>query len=491
MKPVHVKVFLVDPVTGERFAVSDDVQVDIVRIESPAEGEGNPDVLPLERTAGADLFFADAPGFQVTRKHHFRVRFLKPNFSKSARKLLDYEQVTARSLPIFCPARLPYWDSGWADYYNFNRYFGRHDVTFTSSPGQPLSLDVPIREMFVIGHRGAPHRFPENTMASFRQALDLGANGLEIDLCLTKDRKVAVFHDPEPVKFPSRIDRTMFEGLPYPLISPIFDITGREVCVREAVEGTLTEGPARPLVAEDEFDILNLTFEEARRYYHYALVEGKDHPVPSLEEFLDFASSERHHLRFVFLDVKNPAGMRRREFAAEMGSVLARALHKHNSLPEHVVVCNEDPAVLLRLKRAMHAEGEQRCQFAYDASGGIREYIGMERKKILRLPSLFRTLIQALLPYRYNPLEVARRMKNSVVSVGNLMRPAHLEEISSAVRDRDHNARSPVEVVVHWTLNETAQYAESLSAGVNGILTDRPEKLAEYLRSLDVRVTCP
>jgi glycerophosphoryl diester phosphodiesterase len=95
------------------------------------------------------------------------------------------------------------------------------------------------------------------------------------------------------------------------------------------------------------------------------------------------------------------------------------------------------------------------------------------------------------LPYRYNPLEVARRMRNTVVSVGNLMRPAHLEEITNAVRDRDHNARSPVEIVVHWTLNDTAQFAESLNAGVNGILTDNPEKLAEYLRSLDVRVTCP
>ena len=157
-----------------------------------------------------------------------------------------------------------------------------------------------------------------------------------------------------------------------------------------------------------------------------------------------------------------------------LGSVLAASLRKQTDLPRRVVVCNEDPAVLLRLKREMNSEGESRCLYAYDASGGIREYIGMEKRKVLRLPLLFRSLIQFLLPYRYDPLEVARRMKNAVVSVGNLMRPAHLEEISRAVRDRDHNARSPVEFVVHWTLNETAQFAESLNAGVNGILTDRP-----------------
>jgi glycerophosphoryl diester phosphodiesterase len=491
MKPVYVKIFLVDPVTEERFTVADDVQVDIVRMETPAGGEGKLDVLSLQRGPRDGVFFADAPDFQVTRNHHFRIRFLKPNFSKSTRRLHGYGEVTSDALPIYCPSRLPYWDSGWADYYNFNRFFGRHEIKLASSPGQPIPLDVPIREMFVVGHRGAPHRFPENTMASFRQALDDGANGLELDLCLTKDRKIAVFHDAEPVKFPNRIDRTMFEGFPYPLISPLFDITGREVRIVRSVDGQPADGPARPLAAEDEFDIINLTLDEVRNDYHFAPVEATEYPIPDLDEFLAFASSQRHRLRFVFLDVKNPAGMRGRDFAKELGSVLAAALRKQKDLPERVVVCNEDPAVLLRLRRAILAEGERRCLFAYDASGGIREYIGLERRKVLRLPILFRTLLQALLPYRYNPLEVARRMNNSVVSVGNLLRPAHLEEISSAVRDRDHNARSPVEFVVHWTLNDQAQFAESLSAGVNGILTDRPEELAAYLKSLDVRVTCP
>src|SRR5512140_1607607 len=130
MKPVFVKIILVDPVTDERFALADHLQVDIVRIESPADGEGNMEVLPFQRASESGVFFADAPDFQVTRNHHFRVRFLKPNFSKSVGKLLDFGSVTPEVLPIYCPSRLPYWDSGWADYYNFNRYFGRHDVKF-------------------------------------------------------------------------------------------------------------------------------------------------------------------------------------------------------------------------------------------------------------------------------------------------------------------------------------------------------------------------
>lgn len=42
---------------------------------------------------------------------------------------------------------------------------------------------------------------PENTMAAFRQAVALGADGIELDARLTKDGRVVVFHD-------RRVDRT-------------------------------------------------------------------------------------------------------------------------------------------------------------------------------------------------------------------------------------------------------------------------------------------
>ena len=34
----------------------------------------------------------------------------------------------------------------------------------------------------LIGHRGAPRERPENTLASFLRALDLGADGIELDV---------------------------------------------------------------------------------------------------------------------------------------------------------------------------------------------------------------------------------------------------------------------------------------------------------------------
>ncbi|MEA4915347.1 MAG: glycerophosphodiester phosphodiesterase [Christensenella sp.] len=46
-----------------------------------------------------------------------------------------------------------------------------------------------------IAHRGFSSRYPENTMLAFERALDLGADGAEFDVQLTKDGIPVVFHD--------------------------------------------------------------------------------------------------------------------------------------------------------------------------------------------------------------------------------------------------------------------------------------------------------
>lgn len=53
----------------------------------------------------------------------------------------------------------------------------------------------------VFGHRGYPARFPENSLAGFRYALDQGIEGLEFDVHLTADQVPVIMHD-------ERIDRT-------------------------------------------------------------------------------------------------------------------------------------------------------------------------------------------------------------------------------------------------------------------------------------------
>ena len=47
-----------------------------------------------------------------------------------------------------------------------------------------------------MGHRGSPLRFPENTLASYRAAVEAGAGGIELDVHLTRDGHPVVMHDP-------------------------------------------------------------------------------------------------------------------------------------------------------------------------------------------------------------------------------------------------------------------------------------------------------
>jgi len=47
----------------------------------------------------------------------------------------------------------------------------------------------------IIAHRGASGHAPENTMAALRLAMDHHADGIELDVMLTKDGQVVVIHD--------------------------------------------------------------------------------------------------------------------------------------------------------------------------------------------------------------------------------------------------------------------------------------------------------
>jgi glycerophosphoryl diester phosphodiesterase len=47
----------------------------------------------------------------------------------------------------------------------------------------------------IIGHRGASAVAPENTLAAFREAIAVGADGIEFDVRLTRDRVPVVIHD--------------------------------------------------------------------------------------------------------------------------------------------------------------------------------------------------------------------------------------------------------------------------------------------------------
>jgi glycerophosphoryl diester phosphodiesterase len=56
----------------------------------------------------------------------------------------------------------------------------------------------------IIAHRGASRDRPENTVAAFTRAVELGADGIELDVHLSADGVLIVHHDAIPRHAPSR-----------------------------------------------------------------------------------------------------------------------------------------------------------------------------------------------------------------------------------------------------------------------------------------------
>ena len=57
------------------------------------------------------------------------------------------------------------------------------------------------KDFLLISHRGASHYEPENTLRSFRKALEMGSSAIEFDVRKSCDGRLVVIHD-------SKVDRT-------------------------------------------------------------------------------------------------------------------------------------------------------------------------------------------------------------------------------------------------------------------------------------------
>jgi glycerophosphoryl diester phosphodiesterase len=108
-----------------------------------------------------------------------------------------------------------------------------------------------MRRVLIVAHRGASAYEPENTIRSFDNAFQLGADFVELDVRLSKDGSLVVIHD-------EAVDRT----------------TNGSGLVRD------------------------LTLSELK-----LLDAGKGEKIPTLEEVLELFSEPEHKF---FIEVKEP-----------------------------------------------------------------------------------------------------------------------------------------------------------------------------------------
>ena len=129
------------------------------------------------------------------------------------------------------------------------------------------ALSLPAAAFDLQGHRGARGLAPENTLAGFRTALDLGVTTLETDLAVTKDEVVVISHDP--------------------LLNPdLTRLDGQWIAAAGPVIRTLT------LADLKRYDIgrLNPASKYAQQYPEQKPVDGER--FPTIEEFFAMAGPD-------------------------------------------------------------------------------------------------------------------------------------------------------------------------------------------------------
>lgn len=303
-----------------------------------------------------------------------------------------------------------------------------------------LVTDVrrPEPEPFLVfGHRGAAAAAVENTLPSLQRALDEGANGLEIDVCLTKDGHVVLWHDWEP--------------------------NGAIALARQVgAELTVLARPATPNVGSVHRRAVDeLTLDELRGHFGY-VVDGKpaEVTIPTLEELLRWAVP-REALRCVLFDLKLPA--EKADLTKPLVTTITRALKDAGARFEHVFLTPHED-VYERASALVRGDA-----LSFDVDPGIVLVDTMTEKDCSSHHALRRGEGHAT---TVAPKGIASQAWGALTKL-----------VGWDVAAREKTRGMVPSRVVAATIDEPSRMRELVDLGVDGIVTDSPALLLEVLRA--------
>jgi glycerophosphoryl diester phosphodiesterase len=287
------------------------------------------------------------------------------------------------------------------------------------------------------GHRGARGLAPENTLAAFRKALELGVTTLELDLAMTRDGVLVVSHDP--------------------LLNP--DL------VRDASGQWLTApGPA----------INTLTLAELRRYdvgridprSRYATqlpeqVARDGERIPTLKEVVDLVRSSGKNVRFNIETKLSPD----RPAEAPPPDVFARAaveFWRAEKLETVAAVQSFDWRTLIEVKR-LAPDIETACLTVQQPS-----FDNVQKGRAGPSPWTGGLDVDDVTG------SVPRLVQRAGCAIWS---PFYRELTSEGLGE----AVALGLTVIPWTVNEKAEMARLIDLGVHGIITDYPDRLRDVM----------
>jgi glycerophosphoryl diester phosphodiesterase len=291
------------------------------------------------------------------------------------------------------------------------------------------------------GHRGARGLAPENTLAAFRKALALGVTTLETDLAVTRDNVLVLSH--EPYLNPAL---TRDEG-------------GRFLAV---------DGPdihAMDLVALRPYDVgrLNPAHDYAKGFPEQVAADGER--IPTLDEL--FALAREHGSVRLNLETKiTPGGAHAVPDAASFARLVLAAIDR-SGMPERITVQSFDWRTLVEIKRQRPRQATACLTIAApsmdtvkaDASGASPWHAGLKRADHGSLPRLVK----------------AAGCDTWSMFWRNLSPEAAAEAKALGLK------------LLPWTVNDPERMAQLIDLGVDGLITDYPDRLRKVLAAKGVR----
>lgn len=111
----------------------------------------------------------------------------------------------------------------------------------------------------VIAHRGASAYAPENTLASFAKAIEMGVPMVELDVHRLKSGEIVVFHDAlinnDPTKrikdiTADQLQKFKIKGQKIPLLSEVLDLVNKRVIINIELKSNDSVEPVAALIKE-------------------------------------------------------------------------------------------------------------------------------------------------------------------------------------------------------------------------------------------------
>ncbi len=293
------------------------------------------------------------------------------------------------------------------------------------------------------GHRGARGLAPENTLAGFRTALAIGVTTIEADLAMTRDGVLVLAHDP-------RLNPALARGA-----------DGRWLAA---------DGPAISELTLDElrrYDVgrLNPAHRYAHQWPHQQPADGER--IPTLDQLIELVKSSGAPVR-LNLETKLVPNDAATPAPAPFARAVVEALRR-SGMVERATIQSFDWRTLVEVKRiapeiatvCLTIEAENFDTVRADESGASPWHAGLRRAEHGdSLPRLVKAAGCRTWSMFWHNLTPA------------LMTEAHALGLK----------------VLPWTVNEPAAMARLIDLGVDGIITDYPDRLRAVMKERGLRL---